>query len=154
MKKRVLVILSALLGGLLATGLLIAACSAAGLWLNYRQFQAGDVMLAWATSFWLLYSISVYAIAILLYRYYPNRTRPWRSWQRKRLVPKLVVPALLFLLLVVVNNNAFPVAFATAEARQQWGYKEFSDYRYVIDDITNCEPIQARIGEVAIVAPT
>ena len=154
MKNIYLVILSALLGGLLATGLLFRAF----LW-NYRELSAGDMAKGWllatVAGLLLLYLSSVYIIAILLYQYDPNQRQPWRPLQKeRRALPKLVVPALLVLLWVVTNNNAFPVIFASAEARQQWAYKEFTDYRYVVDDIENCRPIQARIGDVEIIAPT
>lgn len=149
------IISAAALGGFLATSILIKSYSAAGLWLNYREFQPGGEMVVGAASLLLLYLLSVYVIAILLYQRYPNRTRTLEPSQKKRRVLlRSIVPALLILLLAIVNDNIFPSVFASAEARQRWAYKEFTDYPHVVDDIQNCQPIQARIGNIKTIAPT
>ncbi len=67
---------------------------------------------------------------------------------------RLVVPALLITTLFWVHNNDFPTNFASAEARQQWAYAEFSDYKSVVQEIRSCQPLTARLGEIKTVAPT
>lgn len=153
--KIILVVVAAVLSGFLVTAGLVKLLSATGLWLNYRDFGAGEVVAVWAAGLLLLYLLSVYVIAILLYQRYPNRTRTLDPSQRKRrALLRLIVPALLILLLAIVNHSTFPGGFASAEARQQWAYTEFADYRYAVSDIQNCQPIQARIGSIRAIAPT
>lgn len=90
------IISAAALGGFLATSILIKSYSASGLWLNYREFQPGGEMVVGAASLLLLYLLSVYVIAILLYQRYPNRTRTLEPSQKKRRVLlRSIVPALL-----------------------------------------------------------
>ncbi len=67
---------------------------------------------------------------------------------------RLVVPALLIAALFWIYNGDFPTNFASAEARQQWAYAEFTDYPSVVQEIRSCQPLTARLGEIKTVAPT
>lgn len=67
---------------------------------------------------------------------------------------RLVVPALLIAALFWIYNGDFPTNFASAEARQQWAYTEFTDYPSVVQEIRSCQPLTARLGEIKTVAPT
>ncbi|MEH2418804.1 hypothetical protein [Nostoc sp.] len=50
--------------------------------------------------------------------------------------------------------NSFPGITAPAKIRQEWAYKEFSNYDQVVNSIKRCQPIIKRVGYVIFVAPT
>ena len=140
--------LTILFAGVSATGL-----RAAGVLFNYMQVSAmGNVLILLANGF-LLYLLGVCLIVLLLQKSYPRRGRHQPA-NKQRTLLKFIAPALLILALVAVNYRGFPGAFASAEARQQWAYTEFTDYKYAVSDIQNCEPIKARVGNVKTIAPT
>lgn len=141
----------------IALGILFPCVSATGLYaagvlFNYMQVSAGGNVLIQLANGLLLYLLGVCLIALLLRKCYPRRGRNQLANKRRTLL-KLIAPALLVLALVAVNYRGFP-AFAFAEARQRWAYTEFTDYKYAVSVIQNCEPIKARVGNVKTVAPT
>ena len=73
---------------------------------------------------------------------------------RQATLLRLVVPTLLIAALFWIYNNDFPGNFASAEARQQWAYTEFSSYSSVVQEIRSCQPLTMRLGEIRTVAPT
>ena len=126
---------------------------AAGVLFNYMQVSAGWNLLIQLANGLLLYLLGVCLIVILL-RKRGSRGGRHQSANKLRILLKFIAPALLILALVAVNYRGFPGAFTSAEARQQWAYTEFTDYKYAVSDIQNCEPIKARVGNVKTVAPT
>ena len=145
--------LIAALGGFLFAGVSAKGLYDAGILFNYRQVGAGEDVLIWFVNVLLLYLLGVCTIALLLRKCYSRRGRNLIGNKRRTLL-KLMMPALLISALVFVNYGSFPGAFASAEARQQWAYTEFSDYKFALSDIQNCEPIKARVGNIKTVAPT
>jgi hypothetical protein len=67
---------------------------------------------------------------------------------------RILIPCAIFLTFILANNHGFPVVAAPAEVRQQWAYKEFSDYGGIVNSIKKCQPIIKRVGSVKLVAPT
>lgn len=145
--------LIAALGGFLFAGVSAKGLYAADILFNYRQVGAGRDVLIWLANILLLYLLGVCTIALLLRKCYPRRGRNQVA-NKQRTFLKFMVPAMLISALVVINYGSFPGAFASAEARQQWAYTEFTDYKFVVSDIQNCEPIKARVGNVKTIAPT
>lgn len=145
--------LIAALGGLLFAGVSAKGLYAADILFNYRQVGAGGDVLIWLAHVLLLYLIGVCAIALLLRKSDPRRGRN-QTISKRRTLLKFMVPALLISTLVFINYGSFPGPFASAEARQQWAYTEFTDYKYAVSDIQNCKPIKAKVGNVKTVAPT
>ena len=129
-----------------------AGLYAAGVLCNYMQVSTGWNVLIQLANGLLLYLLGVCLLVILLRKRDPRRGRNQPANKRRNLL-KFIAPALLILALIAVNYGGFP-AFASAEARQQWAYTEFTDYKYAVSDIQNCEPIKARVGNVTTVAPT
>ena len=125
--KGYLVGLIAILGGFLLAGAVEAALLKGGVLLNYRELGAGGDALVLLGNFILLYGLSVYTIALLLRQVYPDRRRP-KAVSRRPTRLKFILPASLILALVLLNYEGFP-GFASAETRQQWAYKEFSQYK-------------------------
>lgn len=141
----------------IALGILFPCISATGLYAagvlsNYIQVSAMGSVLIGLVNGLLLYLLGVCLIALLRQKCYPRRGRNQPANKRRTLL-KFIAPTLLILALVAVNYRGFP-AFASAEARQRWAYTEFTDYKYAVSDIQNCEPIKARVGNVKTAAPT
>ncbi|MBE9079453.1 hypothetical protein IQ241_19490 [Romeria aff. gracilis LEGE 07310] len=67
---------------------------------------------------------------------------------------RAAIPVVLVFFLCLLNYSGFPGVNAPAQSRQQWAYTEFTDYKYAVSDIQNCEPIKAIVGNVKIIAPT
>ncbi|MDZ7958943.1 MAG: hypothetical protein RMY34_13855 [Aulosira sp. DedQUE10] len=70
----------------------------------------------------------------------------------RTLIPSLV--ALLALTFIWIHNSSFPGVTAVSVVREQWAYKEFNEYKSVVDTIKTCQPIIKRVGSVKFVAPT
>jgi len=67
---------------------------------------------------------------------------------------RLIVPVVLISMLAAIGYSNFPGMLATAKTREQWAYTEFRDYKFVVRDIRNCQPLKAQIGDIKTVAPT
>ena len=144
--------LIAALGGFLFTGVSAIGLYTTDFLFNYREVGAVGDVLVWLANILLLYLLGVYAITLLLRKYYPRRGRNQAANKRRTLL-KFMVPTLLIAALVFIHYGSFPGAFASAETRQQWAYTEFTDYKYAVSDIQNCEPIKAKVGNVKTIAP-
>jgi len=131
-----------------ATGL-----HATGVLFNYMQVSAGEDVLIQLVNGLLLYLLGVCLIVTLRQKYDSRRGRNQPD-NKQRTLLGFIAPALLISALVAVNYRGFPGAFASAKTRQQWAYAEFTDYKYAVSDIQNCEPIKAKVGNVKTVAPT
>lgn len=72
----------------------------------------------------------------------------------KVLLLRTLVPFILTLSLIWLHYGSFPGALASPEDRQQWAYQEFGDYKSIVESVSTCQPILARVGNVKFVAPT
>ncbi|MEP0873548.1 hypothetical protein NDA01_27695 [Trichocoleus desertorum AS-A10] len=61
---------------------------------------------------------------------------------------------MLTLALLWLHYGSFPGAIASAKDRQQWAYQEFGNYKSIVESVSTCPAIRARVGDVKLVAPT
>lgn len=108
------------------------------------QWTAQVGMLSWTTALILGGIGSVLGVLLACRVKYP------RALGRKVAAVRVSFP----LLLILLNYTGFPGVKATAQSRQQWASRQFSEYDYMVSNFKRCQPVIERVGEVKFVAPT
>ncbi len=111
------------------------------------QWSAQVGMLSWTAAL-ILGGIGS-ALGVLL----ACRVKYPRALGRKAAAARASFPLLLILLLFLLNYTGFPGVKATAQSRQQWASRQFSEYDYMVSNFKRCQPVIERVGEVKFVAP-
>ncbi|BAU10682.1 hypothetical protein LEP3755_11730 [Leptolyngbya sp. NIES-3755] len=137
------------LSGMIGIVLLVSLHDRVNPFLNYREMQVGEAMLAYLMTLLGLFLLIVQAIGIT-FRFTQER----QSFNSSGSVARLVIPIVIITTLLLTNQSSFPGTWASSQTRQQWAIEEFQNYDGVVKTIKHCKPIVDQVGQVQFVAPT